>query len=522
MPLQFTALDWSILGGYVAILAIAGYLTSRRTLTTADDYFLAGHSAPTWLVAVSVLSTVQSAATFLGVPDYSFRGDYAYLTVTLSALLGAAFVARVLMPRFYAANATTVYELLELRFDVTARRAAGAMYLVGRVLASGARLYLAAIAVSMIMFLDVTPEHIVIASFVLLVFGLVFTFMGGLNSIIWSDLIQVVLYIGAAIMVLIFLLMKIPAPIDAIVQGLVHAPDGQNKLQLIDTSFDLSHPFSIWAVLTGLILLNIGNSGLDQDTTQRLLACEDAKRGSRALYWSVYASIPVIAIFLMIGSLLHVFYERPELMSVSTGAVAGSFQGEKITVFMNFILSEIPPGLRGLVTIGVIAAAAINSGLISMSAVAINDFYRPWVERRGPKPEQHFIVAGRVMMLVLGLSLFAMSILCYFWQHYTSTPLLEFVLGVMAFAYAGLLGVYFTAVFTTRGSSASVIAALAAGFVTVLAFQPYVVTLIGLPARFAAIAFPWQLLVGTIVASVVCMIGGGRRVLPQQDHLSHA
>ncbi len=511
MPLQFTALDWSILGGYVGVLAIAGYLTSRRKLNTADDYFLAGHSAPTWLVAVSVLSTVQSAATFLGVPDYSFRGDYAYLGTALSALLAALFVATVLMPRFYAARVTTVYELLERRFDVTARRAAGAMYLVGRILASGARLYLAAIAVSMIMFLDVTPEHIVIASLVLLVFGLAFTFIGGLNSIIWSDLIQVVLYIGAALTVLVFLMIKIPAPIDAIVGGLANAPGGQDKLRLIDTSLDLSRPFTIFAVLSGLILINIGNSGLDQDTTQRLLACEDAKRGSRALYWSVYASIPVIALFLVIGSLLHVFYERPELMAAGTGSVAASFQGEKITVFMHFILSEIPPGIRGLVTIGVIAAAAINSGLISMSAVAINDFYRPWAERDGAKPEAHFIAAGRMMMVLLGLALFGMSILCYYWQHYTSAPLLEFVLGVMAFAYAGLLGVYFTAVFTTRGSSASVIAALVAGFVTVLAFQPYIVALAGLPAEFARIAFPWQLLVGTIVASVVCMAGSARR-----------
>ena len=211
-PLQFTALDWTILAGYVGILAAAGYFSTKRNMQNADDYFLASHHAPTWLVAVSVLSTVQSAATFLGVPDNSFRGNYTYLTSTIGALLAAWFVAKILIPRFYAIGATTVYELLEQRFDVTARRAAGAMYLLGRVFASGARLYLAAIAVSMIMFLDVEPQHIVIASFTLLIFGLAFTFMGGLNSVIWSDLVQVVLYVGAAIMVLIFLLVKIPVP----------------------------------------------------------------------------------------------------------------------------------------------------------------------------------------------------------------------------------------------------------------------------------------------------------------------
>jgi Na+/proline symporter len=174
---------------------------------------------------------------------------------------------------------------------------------------------------------------------------------------------------------------------------------------------------------------------------------------------------------------------------------------------MHFILSEIPPGLRGLVTVGVIAAAAINSGLISMAAVLINDFYRPWKERRGEHREKHFILAGRVTTVFLGLALFAMSILCYYWQRYSSLPLLEFVLGVMAFAYSGLLGVYFTAIFTSRGSSTSVIAALIAGFVTILAFQGYVVDNLGLPQVMKTIAFPWQLCLGTVVATAVCLIG---------------
>jgi solute:Na+ symporter, SSS family len=509
-PLQFTALDWGILAGYVGILAFAGYKATRRTMQNADDYFLASHHAPTWLVAVSVLSTVQSAATFLGVPDNSFRGNYTYLASAFGALLAAWIVSRVLIPRFYAIGATTVYELLEQRFDIVARRAAGLMYLVGRVFASGARLYIAAIAVSMVMFLDVEPQHLVIASFILLIFGLTFTFMGGLNAVIWSDLIQVVLYVGAAVLVLIFLLAKIPASIPEIIAALQNAPGGVDKLQVIETSFDFSAPFSLLAVVTGLTLLNIGNSGLDQDTTQRLLACDNARDGARALMSSVWASIPVILLFLMIGSLLHIFYERPDLMTGDSAAVAATFKGEKITVFMHFILSEIPPGLRGLVAVGIIAAAAINSGLISMSAVLINDFYRPFTERRQRREEAHFVLAGRIATVVLGLVLFAMSILCYYWQRHSNLPLLDFVLGVMAFAYSGLLGVYATAVFTKRGSSRSVIAALIGGFLVILAFQGYVVDSLGLPVVLKSIAFPWQLCMGTAAATMIGMLGSQR------------
>ena len=337
MPLAFTIYDWGILLAYVALLAFAGYQATRRT-KTADDYFLAGHHAPVWLVAVSVLSTMQSAATFLGAPDNSYRGDYSYLTSNFAAIIAAFLVARFLIPRFYAIGATTVYELLETRFDATARRAAAGMYLVGRILASGARLYLAAIAVSMIIFLDVEPQHIIIASAMLVVFGIAFTLFGGLNAVIWSDLVQVVLYLGGAVLVFIFLLVKIPAPAPEIWAALQSSPDGMDKLRLFDWSFDFTKPFTIWAILTGLVLLNIGNAGLDQDTTQRFLACENAQSGKRALYASMWAAIPVVALFMAIGSLLHIFYNRPDLMGVSVGA-SNAFAGEKITVFMSFILS---------------------------------------------------------------------------------------------------------------------------------------------------------------------------------------
>ena len=278
---------------------------------------------------------------------------------------------------------TTVYELLGNRFDARAMRAAGGMYLIGRVFASGARLYLAAIAVSMIVFADIAPSNVLIASVVLVVFGLVFTFVGGLRSVIWSDLVQVVLYVGAALAVLYFLWTSIPAPAGDIVRGLMTTPEGANKLRLIDLSLDLTQPFSLLASVTGITLLFFASMGLDQDITQRFLACRDSREGSRALYASVLAQIPVVLLFLAIGSLLYVFYDRPDLMGGGRRrAAAGEFRGEKITIFMHYILTQIPPGVRGFVAVGVLAAAAVNSGLISMASVLIQDFYRPWIERR--------------------------------------------------------------------------------------------------------------------------------------------
>jgi SSS family transporter len=504
----FTPLDWAVVAAYALLLALAGWLSTRRQ-QDATDYFLAGHRVPIWLVAVSVLSTTQSAATFLGAPDYSYRGDYTYLTGSLGALLAAFLVAKVLIPRFYALKVTTAYELLRHRFDARAMRAAGGMYLVGRIFASGARLYLAAIAVSMIVFADIAPFDILASSLILVVFGLVFTYFGGLRAVIWSDLIQVLLYVGAALLVLVLLWSRIPLSTGEMIHALVAPPTGTSKLRLFDLSLNLSAPFSLLAVVTGITLLNFGNSGLDQDNTQRLLACRNSKEGSRALYAATLIGLPVILLFLMIGSLLYLFYDRPELMGQAAGAASGGgFKGEKITIFMQFILAELPPGVRGFVAVGVLAAAALNSELISMSSVLVEDFYRPWVERRRRDvPERHFVQAGRLGTILLALALLAMSFLCYYWQRYTATPLLTFALAVMSFAYSGLLGVYFTALFTRRGNSASVIAALAIGFLAITLQQPYVVDTLGLPAAWKALAFPYQLCLGTAAAFLTCAAG---------------
>ena len=501
MTARFTLLDWAVVGAYVAILALAGFLSTRRQ-RSADDYFLAGHSVPVWLIAVSVLSTTQSAATFLGAPDYSYRGDYTYLASNLGPIIGAFLVGRYLIPRFYAEGVTTVYELLRARYGPVAMRAAGAMYLVGRIFASGARLYLAAIAVSMIIFADIQAGHVLAASAALVVFGLVFTFIGGLRSVIWSDLVQVVLYVGAALTVLFILCSSIPAPAGEVISAL----SAEHKLRLFDLSLNLAAPFSLLAIVTGITLLFFASMGLDQDITQRFLACRDTSEGRRALYASVLAGIPVVLLFLVIGSLLHIVYNRPDLMG-QAAAASGEFEGERITVFMNYILTRIPPGVRGFVAVGVLAAAAVNSGLISMSSVLVQDFYRPWAERRGARNEVHYVRAGRIAMLLLALALLAMSFLCFYWQRYTDAPLLDFALGVMTFAYSDLLGVYFTLLFTKRGSSRSVIAALVTGFVAIGLQQSYVVDVLGLPAGFKSLAFPWQLCIGTAVAFATCLTG---------------
>lgn len=506
----FSTIDWMIVAGYLALLFAMGWKYALGGSANVKDYFLGGNNMQYLVVAISVIATTQSAATFLGGPDQGYRGNYTYLAANIGAIIASLFIAKILIPKFYALKATTVYELLDDRYGLGAMRAAGAMYLVGRLFASGARLYLAAIAVSMILFGNINAGSIVTASLVLVALGFFLTFLGGIRSIIWTDMFQFLMYTFSAIATLYFLLDAIPLNISEIATQLHQTPDGVNKLQLFYFSINFSDPYAMISIVTGIVLLFIASFGLDQDITQRLLTCRNKNEGAKALIISVLIGVPLIALFMSIGQLLYIFYDRPDLMGRATGSIANqSFQGEDITIFMFYILNELPAGLKGLVTVGVIAAAisTINSGLNSMSSVLVQDFYRPWIGKTKQKSEQHFVKVGQFGMALVGLGLFSMSILCYYWQRYSGLPLLDFALSVMVFAYSGLLGVYFTALFTNRGSIKSVKAALISGFVVTLLGQGYIIDLLNMPGNFKGYAFTWQLCIGTLISFLVCMIG---------------
>jgi len=498
MHSTFTLTDWAIFGAYFLVLTLTSAILSRTKIKSTRDYFVGGNAVPMFAVAISVLATSQSAATFLGGPEYSYGKDLTFVGFYFSAFLAVVFVSKVLIPRFYAINAVTVYELLEHRYGEKAKKQAGVMFLIGRLFASGARLYIGALAISMILFLDISPSHVAISITILMLGALAYAYFGGVKSVIFSDIIQAVTYIGAGIAVLVYLYVSIDADFTTVVSTL----QVDDKLRLLDWS--LSGGFSVWALLGGWLLLNIAAYGLDQDMTQRALACKNTKEAQRSLMMSIYMTIPVAILFLFIGLLLYLFYQHPELSNLHTDVVQ-KFDGEKITIFMYYILHEMPEGMRGLVTVGAVAAAlsSSNSVLGAMSSVAIQDLYRPWKEKQGMNDEMHFVKAGRSAVLLFAVALSLMAMLSYYWQRYTELPLLSFALGVMAFAYTGLLGVFGAAIFTKRGSAKTVPLALLGGFMTVLLLQPYV---LGNALDFK-LGFAWQILGGTVVAFGVMMMG---------------
>ncbi|MBL8746270.1 MAG: sodium:solute symporter [Phycisphaerae bacterium] len=515
----FGGLDWVVLGLYFALLVGSGVWISRR-VHDSRDYFLGGRAMPAWAVAISVLATSLSAATFIGGPQQAYEGDLTYLSATLGTILAAVVVAIVFLPAFYRHRVATVYELLEIRFGSGARRAASAMFMVGRVLASGARVYIAAHALSFIMWGDVLPTHLLIAVAALSVAGVVYTIAGGIESVIWADVVQTVVFVGAIVTAMVVLLTRIPAPVGEIVSALGTAgTGGESKLAFIRTTLDPSVPFTLWTALTGFTLFNLAALGTDQDLVQRMLTCRSALRASWSVISSQLIAIPVVLVFMVLGLLLFVYHKRPDLMgNVELGEAPSGKE-----VFLRFITADLPPGMSGLMIAGLFAIglSSLNSALNAMASTFVSDFYRRW---RPAHDEGHYLRAARTAVVVWGGVLGGFASFCVWWHSEASAKatLLEFALGVMVYAYTGLLAVFLCALFTRRGSTASVLAALAAGFGLTLAMEPEVFrwwtdqfhwsaatpeTADGWRLGELRLAFPWRMVIATGGAFAVCLLG---------------
>lgn len=508
---QFTIIDWCVIIGYMLILVISGFYFNRKTQTNTTDYFLGGRGMPTWAVAMSLMATTLSAATFIGVPDIAYKGDWRYLLFQVGAFVAVVIVALKFIPVFYRENVTSVYELLGHRFGESARTAASCMFMIGRVLASGSRIFMAALPLSLIMFGDFATFHVATAILMLVVVGIGYTLVGGISSVIWADVLQSVVFIGAALIAITLLLNAFPDAIN-VISDLTNTTteSGTHKLQVFDSGLGPTsdhtlgirweESFTLITALTGFVLLNLAAFGTDHDMVQRMLTCRNAVEGSKSTIYGLLMTIPVIALFLLVGSLLYLFYHKmPE------NAQAMSEIGKQ-KVFPVYIVTQMGTGVKGLMLAGVFAAglSSLNSALNAMSATFVSDVYR---KLKPHKDEHHYLKVGRIAVFCWGIVLGAFATFCVIWQKNSGDGLIAFALGVMVYAYSGLLAVFATAIFTRRGNIISVWAALITGFTVTLILDTNVWNALGLNESITelTISFPWRMLIATTSAFIVCV-----------------
>ena len=352
-----TAVNWLVVAGYFAVTLWLGARLGRGQ-RSLDDYFLAGRRMPWWTTSLSIVGTETSTLTFVGVPAIAYAGNLTFLQVAMGYVVGRFVVAWLLVPAYFAGRVQTAYELLAQRFGPKVQTLASAIFLVSRCLSDGVRLFATALVLQVMLPLPL-PATILLVSGV----TLVYTWRGGLRAVIWNDSVQLVVYMGGALLSLGLLIRLVPGGWGGAVDVLT--PLG--KLAVLDLVWDWSQPYMFWSGLIGGAVLTTATHGTDQMFVQRLLACGSPAESRRAVVASGLIVLAQMALFLLLGALLFVFYEA----NPPAAAFASNDQ-----VFPRFIADHMPAGLGGLVIAAVFAAAmsTLSSSMSSLASASTLDF----------------------------------------------------------------------------------------------------------------------------------------------------
>jgi len=488
LAVTLSPLDWAAVAGYGLVLVLTGLWLNRKQNKT-EDYFLAGRSMPGWAVAVSVLATSLSAATFLGGPEQAYRGDLRYLSASLGGIIAALIVAWLFLPAFYAQGVITVYQLLQRRFGHAAQTAASAMFMLGRLFASGARIYIAAHALAFVALGGIELHNLMLASIILAAVGVAYTVTGGIATVIWTDVVQTIIFIGAVIVAASVLFVRVMDQTGGLSPA-IHALRSSNKLTALSISLNPSQTYTLWTALIGFAILNLAAFGTDQDLAQRLLTCKSRAHAAGAMIGSVIVGIPVTALFMSIGLLLFLY-------EPTNPATLGKTHG--VQAMLSFMTSDVPTGVAGLLIAGLFAAglSSLDSALNALASTFVNDLYRP---RHPAATDKHLLRISRIAVVSWGAALGIVACACAWWQSTSNATLLDFALAVMTFAYAPLAAVFLCALLTKRGTSTTAIAGLATGLVLTVAMEILNQQL----NPIHQIAFPWRLTIATACSFAVC------------------
>jgi len=394
------AVDLIIIFGYLIGIVLFGTWFSRKQKTTRD-YFLGGRSVPWWAVAFSIVATETSTITFISVPGIAFArgGNFQFLQLVFGYLLGRVVISLLFIPAYFRGELLTVYQLLDQRFGGKIKMVAASLFVVMRNIADGIRLLLTAIVLAAVYATfqpDANAETIIIGSVVLLgVAMMIFTYFGGMEAVIWVEVVQLGIYIAGAIAAAVVL-------INSINGGLATASTLATqfgKYSLFDFTFDQTRVYTFWAGLIGGCFLTMSTHGTDQYLVQRYLCTDRARSAVVALMTSGAIVLAQFIGFLFIGVLLFAFYQPFTDPGYATAAsTAFPFTGGD-RVFPDFITKHMPTGLSGLV-VAAIFAAAMSSSLNAIAATAVNDLYKPF---RPARSDKHYLKVSHVLTLIWGV-----------------------------------------------------------------------------------------------------------------------
>jgi len=467
--MQISPFDFAIILLYLASITLFGARFGRGQ-QTLRDYFLGGRTAPWWALACSIVATETSTLTIIGTPAIAYGGSLGFLQLVLGYLVARVILCVVLIPQYFQGEFYTAYQLLERRFGVRMRSAAAVTFLVTRALAEGVRFSAIGKVVSVAFG---TGERLSIT--VVAVLTLFYTFEGGLRAVIWTDVMQFALYLTGSVAAFSLLLHKIPGGWPELTRAAAAAGD---KLRVFDFTFSLTRSYTFWSGLVGGTFLTMASHGTDQTMVQRLLAARTERDSKKALLVSGLIIFGQFTLFLVIGVMLFVHAQ------LAAASVPGR---DPDRIFPEFIVHEMPIGLKGLVLASIFAIAMSNASgsLNSLASSSIMDL-TPICHDAGPAQS---LGRSRRMTLVWGLLLALLGLVGW-------GPVLVAGLTITSITYGGLLGVFLLGTWNRLANENGALVGFATGIVTMIA-----VTLL------TRLAWTWYVPVGTIATFAVGSIG---------------
>src|SRR5881398_252474 len=517
------AIDCAVLFLYFVVIISIGLFVGRRERDLAD-FVLGRRQIAWWAILASLIAAETSAGTFFGTPGegFSFR-NYTYLQLALGTILARILVSYIFIKPYYDYKVYSIYEYLTVRFGVGSKNAASAVFLFTRVLASGARLYVAAIALALgyEMVRGMRPNQtetlfIYIGAIVAIVLlTAIYTTLGGIKAVIWTDVIQASLMICSALIALGLLYFSIPGGWREIVQrhggfrvsdfittGLSPAKTGWDKIKGM-----FAIEYTIFAGLIGSTFMTMSTHGTDQDMVQRMLTAVDIRRSRRSLIFSGLADIPIAFTFVSIGVLLWVFYQTHQDLIVPK---------TPNEIFCHYILYEMPIGLRGLLLAGIFATAmgSLSTALNALATSFTRDWYVTYI-RPGADGEESLRAVRWATVGFSILMILVASTTSYFVIVRPNVRIIPIVLGIYGYTYGSVLGIFLAGMLTkSRGNDRGNFIAMIAGFivVTILSGLPnnlakiFGSQLYSQPEWLPVLEFPWWICFGTIVTFFVAIL----------------
>jgi len=432
-----------IVDGIIIVVYLIGItlfgLRFRKSQRSLRDYFLADRNIPWWAIALSIVGAETSTLTVIGTPGIAYGGNFGFLQLVFGYLAGRVVITLLFIPQYFRGEMFTAYQLIDRRFGATLHKITAAVFLITRAAAEGVRVWAVAIVVGVALGTgEITSVAIVLA------LTLIYTFEGGLAAVIWTDVVQLVIYVGGTIVGVFMLMHLVPGGWPAVHSAAAAA----GKLQVFDFSFNLATPFTFWAGLIGGMFLNTATHGTDQLMVQRLLAARNQRDSQSALLASGLIVLAQFTLFLMVGAALWAFYRaHPPTAPFTKGDY----------IFPTFIVEHMPRGICGLLIAAILAAAMSNlsAALNSLSSTSMVDFY---LRARPSTSDQKRLMLSRVATIIWGVVLFGLALASRY-----GGSVLEKGLSIASVAYGGLLGVFLLGLLTRRAKQTGAIVGMLCG-----------------------------------------------------------